>query len=171
MGYASRLANALGECTAAGADVVSMSLGGGRQSRVEKRAFDQAERDGVLSIAAAGNDGDNRTSYPAGYDSVVSVAAIDAEMAIADFSQQNKDVELAAPGVGVLSTIPWIDDSSLSVGDQTFDAGHIDGSGRTSGITGPLADGGLCDTPGSWAGMVVLCQRGVITFAEKFSTS
>ena len=60
----------------------------------------------MLSIAAAGNGGSTKVSYPAGYASVVSVAAVDATEALATFSQRNADVELAAPGVSVLSTVP-----------------------------------------------------------------
>jgi subtilisin family serine protease len=55
-------------------------------------------------IAAAGNDGDSTVNYPAGYAQVVSVAATDANDARASFSNANADVEVAAPGVDVLST-------------------------------------------------------------------
>ena len=63
----------------------------------------------MLPIAAAGNSGINRKAYPAGYATVVSVAAIDADEVVAGFSQKNQDVELSAPGVGVLSSVPWLD--------------------------------------------------------------
>ena len=82
-----------------------MSLGGRFKSRTEENAFNDANKAGVLSIAAAGNAGNNTTSYPAGYASVMSVAAVDANEAKKEsFSQSNKDVEIAAPGVAVLST-------------------------------------------------------------------
>src|SRR5687767_12874564 len=73
--YSSNLVNALNSCTAYGANVVSMSLGGGAKSRTEESAFANANAAGVLSIAAAGNAGNGSTSYPAGYASVMSVAA------------------------------------------------------------------------------------------------
>jgi len=98
--YASNLVDALSRCQAAGANVVSMSLGGSRSVRAEKTAFANAYTAGVLSIAAAGNDGTSALSYPASYDSVMSVAAIDANKVVADFSQYNSAVEIAAPGVG-----------------------------------------------------------------------
>ena len=53
-----------------------MSLGGG-YSRKEERAFNTIYANGVLSFAAASNDGVSAYSYPASYSSVVSVAAID----------------------------------------------------------------------------------------------
>lgn len=107
--YSSSLVNALNQCRAAGSKVVvNMSLGGSYASRTERDAFQSAFASGnVLSVAAAGNDGTTGYSYPASYDSVISVAAIDSQKNAAWFSQQNNQVELAAPGVGVLSTVPW----------------------------------------------------------------
>ena len=114
--YSSTLVNALNSCRAAGANVVSMSLGGAFKSRTEELAFNDANKAGVLSIAAAGNAGNNTTSYPAGYASVMSVAAVDANEVKGSFSQSNKDVEIAAPGVAVLSTTPWLDSNTLGAG-------------------------------------------------------
>jgi subtilisin family serine protease len=56
-------------------------------------------------VAAAGNDGNSAVNYPAGYAQVISVAATDNRDARASFSNANADVEVAAPGVNVLSTI------------------------------------------------------------------
>jgi serine protease len=83
-----------------------MSLGGAGSSAVEQQAFDNAYEAGLLSIAAAGNDGNSGFSYPASYDSVISVAAVDANANVANFSQFNSQVEIAAPGVGINSTLP-----------------------------------------------------------------
>ncbi len=107
--YSSTLVDAANRCVAAGANVISMSLGGGSRSNTEERAFNTIYSQGVLSIAAAGNDGNTAISYPGGYSSVMSVAAIDENKVVADFSQQNSTVEIAAPGVGVLSTLPYIE--------------------------------------------------------------
>lgn len=166
--YSSDLINALNTCTAAGANVVSMSLGGGKGiGPWEERAFNDAYNAGVLSIAAAGNDGTTNLSYPASYDSVVSVAAIDSNKVVADFSQKNSQVELAAPGVSVLSTVPFVEDVSLTVGGVDYLGNHITNAPRTSGVDGALADGGLCTSTGSWSGAVVLCERGEISFYDK----
>lgn len=167
--YASDLVHALDECVNSGSRVVSMSLGGATKSRFEQRGFDQAYAAGILSIAAAGNDGNNRMSYPASYNSVISVAAVDSNKALADFSQYNSQVELAAPGVAVLSTVPWTSDNRLLVGADEYSANRIEFSGSTdeTGITGALVDGGLCDSSGSWGGAIVLCERGSISFYDK----
>ncbi|MRG91404.1 S8 family serine peptidase [Polyangium spumosum] len=163
--YASDLVAALNECREAGARVVNMSLGGSFSSKTEQAAFDEADADGVLSVAAAGNGGNKQTSYPAGYASVMSVAAIDANKVKAAFSQSNADVEISAPGVNVLSTVPW-SSSTVTVGSDTYMGTLIEGAAEAS-VTGALVDGGLCDSVGAWAGKLVLCQRGVISFADK----
>ncbi|MFY8275384.1 S8 family peptidase [Pseudoalteromonas sp. SSDWG2] len=104
--YASDLAGAVHDCADAGSKVINMSLGGAFSTKVEERAFARIQRAGVLSVAAAGNDGNATFSYPASYDSVVSVAAIDSNMDHASFSQRTSQVELAGPGVNVISTYP-----------------------------------------------------------------
>src|SRR5437867_2905924 len=172
--YSSDLVAALKKCRAAGSNVVSMSLGGSFKSRFEETAFNDAYNAGVLSVAAAGNGGNTSYSYPASYSSVVSVAAVDSNKVVADFSQKNNQVELAAPGVSVLSTVPYKETNTLTVKtitDQTItDQGNwIENAARTAGVTGVLADGGLCDSAGSWSGMIVLCQRGTNSFYDKVS--
>lgn len=167
--YSSTLATAANKCAAAGANVISMSLGGSRSNKTEQRAFDSLAAKGILSIAAAGNAGTTALSYPAGYSSVVSVAAIDEARLWASFSQYNSKVELAAPGVNVLSTVPpgAGSSSSLSVGSSVYAPGGMDGSPRLS-ASAPLADfglGGAVNT--AMAGKICLIQRGSYDFATK----
>ncbi|HEU4979380.1 MAG TPA: S8 family peptidase [Solirubrobacteraceae bacterium] len=91
----------------AGAKVISMSLGGPSSKTLAAAvtaAWNGGGRGGSLIVAAAGNDGDGEVEYPAGLPDVVSVAAVDASDAHAPFSNANADVEVAAPGVDVLST-------------------------------------------------------------------
>jgi len=166
--YSSSLIDAAYKCRDAGANIISMSLGGSRANNTEKNGFATLyNTNGILSIAAAGNAGTNANSYPASYDSVVSVAAIDSNKVVASFSQFNSQVELAAPGVGVLSTVPYLDNTSLTVGGVTYVASHIEFSARGN-ASGALANGGLCDSTNSgWSGKVVLCERGVISFYDK----
>jgi hypothetical protein len=103
--YASTLIDAANRCASAGANIISMSLGGGDPSLPEQQAYDLLYAQGILTIAAAGNDGNNEFLYPASHPSVMSVAAIDSNKAVASFSQRNSQVDIAAPGVGVLSTV------------------------------------------------------------------
>ena len=169
--YSSSLTTAANKCATAGANVISMSLGGTRASKTEQRAFDSLLSKGVLSIAAAGNAGTTAVSYPAGYASVVSVAALDESKQWASFSQYNSDVEIAAPGVNVLSTVPMGkgSESTLTVGTTTYAPGGMEGSPKKT-ASAPLADFGLGDTiNAAVSGKVCLIARGTIDFATKVS--
>ncbi|MBI2394227.1 MAG: S8 family serine peptidase [Deltaproteobacteria bacterium] len=163
--YASSLVAALDECEGQGARVVNMSLGGGLKSRAEEEAFQGAWSHGVLAVAAAGNDGSGRMSYPASYPSVVSVGAIDANRNIASFSQRNAEVDLVAPGVSVLSTVPW-KTPTVDVDGATYHGQAIE-LAATGSASGALVNGGRCTSSGAWTGKVVLCERGDVSFSTK----
>lgn len=104
--YASTLIVAMQKCQFFKAKVVSMSLGGGESTKTEEQQINNMYNGGMLVFAAAGNGGSSDTSYPAGYANAISIAAVGSTNDKAGFSQYNADVELAAPGVAVLSTIP-----------------------------------------------------------------
>ncbi|MEW6282881.1 MAG: S8 family peptidase, partial [Candidatus Eremiobacterota bacterium] len=95
--------------TRMGARVTSNSWGGGAANEAIKDAFRQSP---ALHIVAAGNDGknnDSRPTYPASYDlgNIVAVAATDKNDRLASFSNYGRtSVDVAAPGVGVYSTVP-----------------------------------------------------------------
>jgi serine protease len=175
--YASSLIDASNKCADAKANIISMSLGcsgggGGPfscSSSTENNAFQTHYNNGILSVAAAGNDGNTAKSYPASYESVISVAAVDSAKVVATFSQQNDAVELAAPGVAVRSTVPMGTgtEESLAVAGTTYEVVGMDGSPNATG-TGPLVDCGLGTSacPGG-GGQVCLIQRGDISFADK----
>ncbi|AOS96058.1 Subtilisin Carlsberg precursor [Microbulbifer aggregans] len=168
-GYSSSLVAAADTCAANGADVINMSLGGSFKSRTEDQAFASLLSQGVLSIAAAGNDGNTRHSYPASYDSVMSIAAVDSNKMIADFSQQTDQVELAGPGVDVLSSVPTgsATVSSVSVGGSAVDSSGMEGSPLDS-ASGALVDCGLGESACTdAAGEICLISRGNISFADK----
>jgi len=76
-----------------------------------KDAFDNAYAAGILNVCAAGNGGNrggggDNVIYPARYDSCIAVAATDINDNRASFSSTGPSVELAAPGVNILSTVP-----------------------------------------------------------------
>ena len=102
--YASDLIDGINQCQQAGANVINMSLGGDYPSGEERAAMDQASENGVLLVAAAGNGGNSEFSYPASYDAVVSVGAVNSKNIRPNFSQFNSQVELAAPGLRIYST-------------------------------------------------------------------
>ncbi|GIU44369.1 peptidase S8 [Shewanella sairae] len=104
-GYSSSLISAVDTCVNNGANVVTMSLGGASSSNSERNTLAAHESNGVLLIAAAGNDGNSTHSYPASYDSVMSVAAVDSNRDHAAFSQYTDQVEISGPGEAILSTV------------------------------------------------------------------
>jgi len=87
-----------------GADVINLSLGGLSYSETEERYYQDLRSRGIITVAASGNTGGTEKFYPASYSTVLSVAAVDYSNSHADFSQHNDAVNLAAPGVGILST-------------------------------------------------------------------
>ena len=90
--------------------IMNNSWGGGGFSQALRDAIAVADAEGILFVAAAGNNGtdsDANPSYPAGYDvpNIVAVMATDQNDVIAVFSTFGlTTVDLAAPGVGILST-------------------------------------------------------------------
>jgi len=85
------------------ADIVNLSLGGLYPSNMLSTAIDYAVSNGVTVIAAAGNTGGN-VLYPAAYDSVVAVAAVDANLELSSFSSYGPEIDLLAPGRDILTT-------------------------------------------------------------------
>ncbi|MDQ0352235.1 subtilisin [Alkalibacillus filiformis] len=100
-------------------DIINMSLGGSTDSSILEAYSDYAYNQGILVIAAAGNSGNawgsgDNVGYPAKYDSVMAVAAVDQNENRASFSSTGPAVEISAPGVDVLSTYPNNNYTSLN---------------------------------------------------------
>lgn len=177
-GYSSDLAYAAQKCSAAGAKIISMSLGGGGSNTTESNAFQNFVNAGGLVVAAAGNDGNNVRSYPAGYSSVMMVGANDNNNQIASFSQfpsctlngktdENTCVEITAGGVDTLSTYPagMATSASLSTNLASFASSAMENTGIASAATFFM---GTAETINSnAAGKVCLIDRGVISFHDK----
>jgi subtilisin family serine protease len=87
-----------------GADVINMSLGGPGDDPVQAEAITYARSKGVTVIAAAGNDNVSTPFYPAASPGVIGVAAVDQYRDRASFSNYGSYVDVAAPGVSILST-------------------------------------------------------------------
>jgi subtilisin family serine protease len=107
-GYSSDIAESIIYAADNGAKVINMSLGGTAKSLTEYSALQYAWDHNVFIAAAAGNDGDsgNSLNYPAAYVFAMSVGATDSADNIAPFSTHNEFVEVSAPGVEILSTVP-----------------------------------------------------------------
>lgn len=114
-GSVSDIADGIQWATDQGASIINLSLGGGSYSSTLKRAVEYAyDQNDVLVVAAAGNEGQADVSYPARYEECVAVSAIDPDETLADFSNYGPNVEVTAPGVNVLSTVPPNDYRQLS---------------------------------------------------------
>ncbi len=100
-------------CIQHGVRICSMSLGGASAPVALQTMCDLAWSRGLLLVAAAGNNG-GAVGVPAKYDSVIAVSAIDSVNVIAGFSSRGREVELCAPGVDVLSTLPGGGHSRMS---------------------------------------------------------
>ncbi|MET7465498.1 S8 family serine peptidase [Nonomuraea sp. NPDC005501] len=92
-----------------GADVISMSLGGGsgvwRGSPAEQAAVRYALCRGAVLVASSGNDGEttNRRNYPAAYPGVIAVGAVDQRLRVTAFSNRQNYLSVVAPGTGILT--------------------------------------------------------------------
>ena len=106
-GYYSDIAAGLEWSANQGYDVASLSLGGSADSSTIRNACQYAVDNGVLVVAAAGNDGTaDSVRYPAKYDTVIAVSATDSSDGLAYFSSYGPEVELAAPGYSIYATVP-----------------------------------------------------------------
>ncbi len=99
-----------------GADVINLSLGGGRSSQILKDAVRAATRKGALVVAASGNGGGTRPMYPAAYSQVVAVGATDLRDRMTWFTDHGPWLDVVAPGVDIISTVPR---DSYAIGDGT----------------------------------------------------
>jgi subtilisin family serine protease len=123
-GYTSDVIAAIEWAVANHMDVISMSLGSDKDEQSLHNACDAANASGVTIVAAAGNDASD-VDYPAAYDSVIAVSAIDDENNIAYFSSRGPEVELTAPGVSVYST--YIRDRYATMSGTSMATPHVSG--------------------------------------------
>ncbi|WP_157249095.1 S8 family serine peptidase [Nonomuraea typhae] len=92
-----------------GAQVVSMSLGGGsgawEGSAAEEEAVQYAISRGTVLVASSGNDGDstNRKNFPAAYPGVIAVGAVDRRLKVPEFSNRQDYLSVVAPGTQIVS--------------------------------------------------------------------
>lgn len=110
-----------------GADILNLSLGGpGGCSTIDQAVFDWVALQGVVAVAAAGNDGagENLTSTPANCQGTLGVGATTAKNKRAPFSSYGDWVDIAAPGVQIWSTLPAL----ISINSAHLGYGAWDGT-------------------------------------------
>ncbi|MGM7702788.1 S8 family peptidase [Pseudalkalibacillus sp. Hm43] len=135
IGFFSDIASGILNATDNGAKVINMSLSGPTASATVQNAVVYAANNDVILVAAAGNDNTSAQYYPAAYAQVISVAAVDQNDAKASFSNFGASwVDVAAPGVDILSTLPITANST----GQT-DYGTLSGTSQSAPFVSGLA--------------------------------
>ncbi|MEH6558600.1 MAG: S8 family serine peptidase [Oceanicoccus sp.] len=118
--YAAGLSNDSGTVPPKTADIINLSLGGQGYSQSSQELFTQLHDNGIIVIAAAGNESSSAPIYPAAYNDVISVSAVDLAGKLAPYSNFGDSIDVAAPG-----------------GDASID---LNGDGYSDGVLSTLFD-------------------------------
>lgn len=86
-------------------NVINLSIGSPQDSTAFKDACDRARQAGIIVVAASGNANSSVVDFPAAYESVIAVSATNIDDTRASFSNYGSEVELAAPGMDIKSTL------------------------------------------------------------------
>jgi len=88
--------------------VINMSFSASEPNEYEKMMVKKCHDNGIILVGAAGNDGgigdEDTIGYPAKYESVIAVTAVDMNLKRAPFSSQGSRAQVAAAGTNILST-------------------------------------------------------------------
>lgn len=110
----------------AGAQLINISMASLGDSALVRNAIEYARAAGSLIIAASGNNGLDRVSYPAANAGVIAVGAVDALGNHLDFSNQGEQLAISAPGFGVNAA--WTGDKAASVNGTSFSSPIVAGA-------------------------------------------
>jgi len=102
----SRLIDGIYQAVDSGARVINISIQFSETRPGLEEAIDYAWDNGVVVIAAAGNDGDTAPVYPASYENCIAVTALQENGALAPLANYGDWVDVAAPGMDIYSTLP-----------------------------------------------------------------
>jgi hypothetical protein len=107
-GYASNIIRAIYYATENQSKVVSMSFSFSSSSSAMSDAISYANSEGVICVAAAGNNGEETRVYPASYSQVMGVASTSNTDTLSSFSNYGPQVVwVGAPGENIVSTYPF----------------------------------------------------------------
>ena len=105
-------------------DIINTSFGTNTYSDALKTAMDDAEKAGIIVVAATGNDGTENIDYPAAFDNTIAVGSVNAKGEMSEFSSRGAALDVLAPGEAVLAQGNFGEDlvlsgTSLSTGYMT----------------------------------------------------
>jgi len=109
-----------------GAQIINISMGSPGASELIRDAVSYAQEKGVVIVASSGNEGSNTPSFPAGFEGVISVGAVDANSSHLDFSNQSSDLSIAAPGLQVNAA--WTGDRAIKFTGTSASAPIVSGA-------------------------------------------
>ena len=152
--------------------VVNMSIGSTGSSIAEEQMMARAQDEGLVLVAASGNDGAQYILYPAGHRGVFSVGAVDSKNEPADFSSFGAGLTISAPGVDVPSSfLPnAVKVADAEIAGKSVPAYPVEGSPRAT-VTGRMSNCGYGrpeDFPANVAGSICMLQRGPLGAALYF---
>ncbi|MEK5068923.1 S8 family peptidase [Sporosarcina sp. FSL K6-1508] len=112
-------------------DIISMSLGGPTDIPELYQAVKKAIANNILVVCAAGNEGDNNDStdefaFPGSYNEVISVGAINFERRSSEFTNSHNEIDLVAPGEGIVST--YLNGKYATLSGTSMAAPHVSGA-------------------------------------------
>jgi subtilisin family serine protease len=169
-GRTSDVIEALKWCRDEGAKIVSLSLGSPNSDPVEEQTFRELWDAGILSVAASGNSGvasPYLPVYPAAYETVIAVGAVNPDLSHANYSQGGEHLSLVAPGTGVYSTYPTGQSPFASlVADGTFYASRSLDYVPFEEYEGKLVDCGLGVGMRSCLGITDSCE-GFVAYVDR----
>ncbi|MEW6399952.1 MAG: S8 family peptidase [Bacillota bacterium] len=127
-GYYSDIIEGIQWCIDNGMQVINMSLGGSTDSPALHDAIITAYNREITVVCAAGNEGpgEDTVCYPARYPEVIAVAATAADDSVPDFSSRGPEVDIAAPGVSILST--WKGGGYATASGTSMASPHVAGT-------------------------------------------
>lgn len=137
-GYYSWIVNGIKWAADNGAKIINLSLGGSSSSKTLEEAVNYAWEKGVVLACAAGNEGKTIPVYPAYYSNCIATAATDQNDQKASWSNYGEWVDVAAPGVGILSTLPNHKSKISKVKDYGILSGTSMATPFVSGLAGLL---------------------------------
>lgn len=113
-----------------GADVINVSLGSYGDSSLVEQAVEYASANGAIIVASSGNEGLEQPAFPAGYEDVIAVGAIDREGTLVDFSNTGENLDLTAPGLDLPAA--WTEDRVISFTGTSASAPFVTGAIATA---------------------------------------